>query len=275
MALCPMCQHVLPEEPVRHCPNCGASVEAAPTPLPASPPPVPPFVPPAAGWGEPPRSGQEGHTWEDRHRIGLLTALVETTKDVLLQPTSFFRAMPRQGGMGSPLLYAVLIGWAGLVAAAFYQALFHSLVGPGALPFGDRPELTAMVGWVEGWGGFVAQVVFGGVFVAISTFVAAGILHLFLLLLGGAREGFEATFRVVSFAQATSILFLVPFCGQLIGFVWAIVLYVIGLAEAHRIGYGRSAAATLLPLVLLCCCCAGFVFMFASALAGIAGTAVQ
>jgi hypothetical protein len=194
---------------------------------------------------------------------------------VLTQPTAFFRAMPRQGGMGSPLLYAVLIGWVGLVVAAFYQALFRSIVGPNMLPFGDRPELTAVMGLVEGWGGFVAQVVFGGLFVVIGVFVGAGILHLFLLLLGGAREGFEATFRVVSFAQATSVLFLVPLCGQPIAFVWTLVLYVIGLAEAHRISHGRAAAATLLPLLLVCCCCAGLAFMFASALAGIAGTAVQ
>jgi hypothetical protein len=76
---------------------------------------------------------------------------------------------------------------------------------------------------------------------------------------------------VVSFSQATSILFLVPFCGQLVGGVWCLVLYVLGLAEAHQIGHGKAAAAVLLPILLVCCCCAALAFLFAGAIAGLAG----
>ena len=212
-----------------------------------------------------------GIPWDQRDRIGLFSALVETTRQVLAGPGAFFRAMPVSGGLGSPLLYAVLIGWAGLAVAAFYQAIFRSVVGSSWGAFGDRPEVAAMLGWVEGWAGCVAQVVFGGVLVVIGVFVAAGIIHLVLLLLGGARRDFEATFRVVSFAQATSILFLVPFCGQLIGGIWSLVLYVLGLAEAHQIGHGKAAPAVLLPLVLLCCCCASLGFLFAGAVASLMG----
>jgi hypothetical protein len=197
---------------------------------------------------------------------------VETTRQVLTGPGAFFRAMPLSGGLGSPLLYAVVIGWIGLLATAFYQAVFRSIVGSSFRTFGsDRPELAALLGFVEGWAGFVAQAVFGGVFVVIGVFLAAGILHLMLLLLGGARRDFEATFRVVSFSQATSVVFLVPFCGQLVGAIWCLVLYVLGLAAAHEIGHGRAAAAVLLPIALVCCCCAALAVVFAGALAGLAG----
>jgi hypothetical protein len=47
---------------------------------------------------------------------------VETTRQVLTRPSAFFRTMPVTGGLGSPLLYGVLLGWIGL-AAAFYQAI--------------------------------------------------------------------------------------------------------------------------------------------------------
>lgn len=269
MALCPHCHHALPDEDASSCPNCGADprLAAAPPPLPpslGSPAPAPP--PP----GGAPRSASI--PWEDRDRTGLLTALLETTRDVLTRPGEFFRAMPVSGGLGSPLLYAVLVGWAGLVAAALYQAVFRSVVGPGWGGFGaERPEVAAALAWIEGWGGFVAQAVFGGVFVVIGVFVAAGVLHLMLLLLGGAKRDFEATFRVVSFSQATSVLLLVPFCGQFVAGVWCLVLYVVGLSQAHGIGGGRAAAAVLLPLALLCCCCAALSFLFAGAIAGLAG----
>jgi hypothetical protein len=45
----------------------------------------------------------------------------------------------------------------------------------------------------------------------------------------------------------------------------------IGLSQAHGIGGGRAAAAVLLPLALLCCCCAALSFLFAGAIAGLAG----
>lgn len=270
MALCPHCHHAVPDPPVGPCPNCGGDVRAGgppPLPRPAGPAPEAPSLPPSA----PRPTAAPGIAWDERDRIGLLGALVETTRQVLTRPGAFFRAMPVTGGLGSPLLYAVVIGWLGLVASAFYQAVFRSVVGSSWGALGDRPELATLLGWVEGWAGFVAQVVFGGGFVVIGVFLAAGILHLLLLLLGGARRDFEATFRVVSFAQATSILFLVPFCGQLVGGVWCLVLYVLGLAEAHRIGHGKAAAAVLLPLVLVCCCCAALAFVFAGAIAGLTG----
>jgi hypothetical protein len=275
MALCPHCRHAVPDPPSGVCPNCGGDLQVSGPPPAGGPPPLPSApggtAPPDVGRRAPSaRSLAGGIPWDQRDRIGLFSARVETTRQVLAEPGAFFRAMPVAGGLGSPLLYAVLIGWVGLVAAAFYQAIFRSVMGSSWGAFGDRPEVAAVLGWVEGWAGFVAQVVFGGVFVVIGVFVAAGIIHLMLLLLGGARRDFEATFRVVSFAQATSILALIPFCGQLVGGIWSLVLYVLGLAQAHQIGHGKAAAAVLLPLVLVCCCCAAGAFLFAGAIAGLA-----
>ena len=64
---------------------------------------------------------------------------------------------------------------------------------------------------------------------------------------------------------------MVPFCGQFVAVLWLIALYVIGLAEAHRIGHGKAAAAVLLPIVLLCCCCAAVIGL----VMGAAGLATQ
>jgi hypothetical protein len=205
-----------------------------------------------------------------------VAVFVVTTREVLLRPTGFFQRMPVTGGLGEPLLYAVAAGWIGLAAAALYQAIWVSIVGRSSLPYGlDAGELAQVLDFLESWVGLAAQLVLGGISVAITVFVASGILHVMLLLLGGARRGFEATFRVVCYAQATALLlviplFLIPFCGLAVG-AWCLVLYVIGLAGAHRIGYGQSLAAVLLPLVVLCCCCVGLAVSFAGALASLAG----
>lgn len=265
MALCWNCQNPLPETPVDRCPVCGVELGLAAVEIGAVPPPSGvPELPPAAPGGTP---------WDERDRVGIVTALVDTTRLVLTRPAEFFRSLPVSGGIGAPLLYAVIVGWLGVVAASLYQAIFRSIVGSSLAALGDRPELAAMIGWAESWVGFVAQLVFGPVFVAIGVFIAAGIIHVMLLLLGGARNGFEATFRVVCFSQATSVVLIVPFCGQLIAPLWTLVVDVIGLAEAHRIGHGKAAAAVLLPIVLLCCCCAGVALVFAGALASLVGHA--
>ena len=82
------------------------------------PPPVPP------GW---PASGA-GIPWDRREELGFVSALVETTKEVLTGPSDFFRRMPVAGGIGSPLLYAVVIGYLGLLLSVVYSAVFLPIV---------------------------------------------------------------------------------------------------------------------------------------------------
>ena len=291
MVLCPYCAATVPEPTPPTCPSCGAVLtgdveETAPSIGPATepgasggPPPLPLAPAPFPGAAVPPAGqGRPGSAWDERGRLGFVPAFVETTRQVLTSPTDFFRRMPTAGGLGGPLLYAVTAGWIGLVAAALYQSVWVSIVGPSVLPFGiEREEFARVLAFMESWAGLVAQVVFGGVSVTIGVFVTAGILHLMLLLLGAGQKTFEATFRAVSFAQAPMVLFvipvfLVPGCGALVA-IWSLVLYVIGLSEAHQIGRGRAVAAVLLPLVALCCCCAGFAFTLAGAIASLAGHA--
>lgn len=263
MTTCPICQQPLPAPGAPRCPSCGADL----TPERGGPPPLDVRADPAEGWGGAPPAGSS-IPWQERERIGLVSALVETTRSVLMTPSEFYARLPVSGGMGSSILYGVIVGWLGLIAAAFYQALFNTLVGPRSLPFGDRANLGPLLMFTEGWGTFLIQAVFGGVFIVIGMFIAAGIFHLLLLLLGGARRDFEATLQVVAYSHATSVLMLLPFCGGLIGSVWALVLYIMGLAKVHEIGHGKAAAAVLLPVLLCCCCLVGGITLAVMGLAG-------
>jgi hypothetical protein len=275
MALCPICEHPLPETSPGRCPNCGADVVDVGAPGSDAPPPLTPLLVPALPPGS--SAGGEGTPWDDRERLGFLAALIETTRQVLTAPTAFFRAMPVASGIGSPLLYGVILGWLGAIATGLYQALFHSIVGTSPFEALARlidpnavPSASPLSGFLEGWAGFLGQVFFGGVLAAVGILIYAAVLHLALLLLGGAARGFEATLRVVSFSQAVCVVFLLPFCGQLVGAVWAFVLYVIGIAQAQRIGYGKAIAGVLLPLVVLCCCCGAFFLVIFIGAAGLA-----
>jgi len=227
MSLCPRCQQPLPDPPERFCPHCGAEL----SPVVRSTP------------------------WEQRDRIGLVSALVETTQQVLTRPTAFFRAMPVTGGIGGPLFYGVIVGYAGLVAAGIYGAIFQAVAGPRLFDLPHRAELERFLPYLQGGMGLVFQIVLGPLLIAAGLFISSAILHLLLMLFGGAPRGFEATFRVRCYAEAASLFRLVPFCGMPIFVIFSLVLTIVGLSEAHGIGRGRATAAVLLPLFFLCCCC--------------------
>jgi hypothetical protein len=79
--------------------------------------------------------------------------------------------------------------------------------------------------------------------------------------------------RVVAYSMgATSLLHILPVCGAFLAAVWAIVAYIIGLAQAHEIPTGKAAAAVLIPVAVCCVIFALFyaaiVAVFLGALAG-------
>ncbi len=202
-----------------------------------------------------------------------MAALVETTTAVLLGPTDFFRRMPVTGGIGAPFGYAVVVGYAGLLAQAIYQALFRIGFGSVIAGLGRRGEVGQLLSLLQGGVGFMVQVILGPIIVTMGLFLGAGLYHVVLLLLGGARRDFEATFRVVAYGHAASALLVLPFCGSLVAIVWWAVVLVIGFAEAHGIGRGKSLAAVLLPIVFACCCCGALAGLVGLGLGGIASLA--
>lgn len=214
----------------------------------------PPPAPPSPLTRPQPRPGTP---WEDRGRIGFVSALVETTLRVLTKPSSFFASMPVAGGIGGPLLYGILVGTLGVVVAALYREIFQALLGSTVAGLGSSDELRRIMPFLMGGFGLVLQVVFAPIFVTLGLFIVTAVVHVFLLMLGGARRGFEATFRVMCYSEAAAVLNVVPLCGGLISGAYFLVLAIIGIAGAHGIGKGTAAAAVLLPLVFLCCCCAG------------------
>src|SRR5438874_649003 len=225
----------------------------APTPPPSAPPPsaILTTTPATAGSETPPT--RNGLPWDERQTKGLLNAFIETLQMVLRKPVAAFTAMKREGGLGEPLLYAVIGGTFGGVFAVTYNFALRLFT-----PFGDRQGAVAHLFGGLGW---IFLLVLTPLFVAIGMFVASAILHVCLMIVGGAKQSFETTFRVVCFAEGSaSPLLVIPFCGGLITGIWKIVLYCIGLARAHETDTGRAVIAVLLPLIV---CCGGIIFLIA------------
>jgi hypothetical protein len=221
--------------------------EFAAAPAAAGPPPpagatsaITPSATPA------PRSGLP---WDQRQEKGFFNAFIETLQMVLTKPGIAFTAMKREGGLAEPLLYALTGGSFGAVIYFIYNFVFRSLA---LFPNRHNPlaDLLGGLGWI-------VLVILAPVFVVIGTFIGSAILHLCLMLVGGAKQSFEATFRVICFAGGSvNPLLVIPLCGGLIVGVWKVVLYCIGLSRAHEADTGRAVLAVFLPLIV--CCGGGF-----------------
>jgi hypothetical protein len=189
-------------------------------------------------------SGTEGlllPPWERRERYGFLNGLYLTVKDVLLTPGTFFQRMPTQVGLAQPLYFALVLG----VVAAFFGWMW-SLAGSSLQMFvaDDLEEI------VKGPLYTFLAFLFSPVTVAVLVFLKAGLIHLMLMLVGGNKLGFEATFRVSAYGEAASILALLPFCGGVLGVLWGLFITIVGLYSIHETDPWRAVLAVVAPMVL-------------------------
>jgi hypothetical protein len=152
-------------------------------------------------------------------------------------PRRFFAALPPVGSLGAAVLYYLSIG----IPVAGVQ-LFWTMLRGGA----DDATVTATFGqWAP-----LADFLFSPVYLLISLFLSAGVVHLLLKLFGGAGGDYGMTTRVFAYAYSPQILGIVPVLGSIAGFVWMVVIAIIGVRAAHRTTAARAAAAVLIPLFI-------------------------
>ena len=212
--------------------------------------PVVPPVQPGAAPTSTTVAARTGLPWEHRKERGFFNAFIETLTMVLTRPAEAFSVMKREGGLGEPLIYALIGGCLGGIVSALFSLGLQSI---GL--FSDKNNgLAAMAGMGIGFGSIIL-VPLG---IVIFLFIWSGLAHLCLMIFGGANQPFETTFRVFAFTQGSAgPLQIIPLCGGLISGVWAIVCNCIGLARAQETDTGRALLAVLSPLIVCC----GFVFV--------------
>jgi hypothetical protein len=210
--------------------------------------------------------------WERRKEIGLFKAYWSTVKKSLSDPTKFFDSVPGEGGLESPLIYGMISVCVGIVFTVLYQVLFQSLGLFAQMMMAHSRELMFGAGL---YGAIALGMVLGSPILAfIDLFIYSGILHLFVMMVGANKKGFEATFRAYAYSQGMQLLRVVPILGSLAGLVWFYILYIHGLKKLQSCTTGKAAAAAFLPLVLCCGLMILLIFGFAI-LGGILATSMQ
>ncbi len=225
--------------------------------IPPPPPPPPPFIPVPPSVAPIP--------WEDPSRPPA-EALIETVKLFVTDMTQGFRRMPVGGDIARPLLYAVIVGSIGPIVAQIYSLFLpNPILGMLQERFAGQPG-SGLFARSAATGLF--GIVFVPVAVVIGLFIGAGIIHVCLMVVGGANSGFIATFRVMCYASTAQLAQVVPLIGWLVALVFTGVLEVKGLEIAHRTTVGKAIAALLIPAAVCCVCAALFLATLGAAFFG-------
>jgi hypothetical protein len=261
---CPNCGAERIEGAV-YCNNCGRPFESK---KPDSEPegtkpersgePIKPVFP-----AEPPPSDSDEErkyvAWEDREHRGFFEALWETWKESVFYPERFFAKLPFRGGLGNPLLFAIIVGWIGIGVYQIYGIFWTSAWGGFLSKFAEMEDFAIQTG-IQSFISFL-QIIAAPFFIIIGLFILSGIYHLIFLIFGWGKRDFEATFRALAYAEGAAIFLIVPFCGGIISFVWGIVLAIIGLKHMQKTTAGKAALVYFLPVMVCCCLLVGFVIV--------------
>jgi hypothetical protein len=168
----------------------------------------------------------------------MVVAFAETWRGAALHPRTFFASLPPRD-TGAAVLYYLVIG----ITAAALQLFWQVMLPPLDVAWLGIPDPAARMSPLVNF-------LLSPLYLLGSLLVAAGATHLLVLALVPHQQGFATTVRVFAYAYSPALLAVIPRLGPLVGFVWMIVLAVIGLREAHRTGTGRATTAVLLPLVV-------------------------
>lgn len=200
-----------------------------------------------------------GPAWEQRQQLGMWKAIVGTVKAVLTLPAQTFATMKREGGIGSPLLFWLITGGVCLAIGQVYSVLLQGAMTSAMTASGgaSAQQAAAMFGMNAAVGAF--SIVWMPIAFLIGLFIQTGLTHLTLMMLKGANQPFETTFRVMAYAfGATATLHLIPLCGSTVAGLWGLVAVCIGLGPAHGTTTGKGVAATLIPFGVCCLAVFGF-----------------
>jgi hypothetical protein len=206
--------------------------------------------------------------WETWREVGRLRAFWETWKQAMSNPVAFFRRVPKQGNFVLPMYYGIICQSLAIILMWAYQAGFHAIptLMNMTADFGGYGPWTMDMSWPSMMILVTALVVIAPVFAVAGLFCTSAIYHVCLMVLGGARHGFEGTFRAVCYGSSAQGLSVIPMIGSVVAGVWSLVLTVIGIKEIHQTNYVRAILAVVLPVVICC----GFIILVVAALFGAA-----
>ena len=247
---------------IKYCPYCGAPFDEASEMTQI----MPAREPDDSGQSQPPPSEQPPLyyvPWEDKKTLGFLGALFETWKESCFNPGKFFEKMPVKGGIGNPLIYALIMGFIGMIFQVTYSQMFSQFFDITKwMPSMSRSfdyDFVELNRKIQSYSNVFSLFIFPFVATA-GFFIWSGIIHLLMTMFGWKKHDYESSFRIVAYSEGPAFFRVIPLFGDIVAPIWQIVLTVIGISKVHKVSVGKAILVVILPAFLFCACCCGLIF---------------
>ena len=230
------------------CPKCGYSKQLADDRIPpgvrwATCPRCKERFDFTLGWSGAKRQGRIPPPWERRGETGLRDGILQTAKHATFSPRAFFRHTAVEGGLRDPLAFGILFGSIGLMLELFWQLL----TGDGTL---SSVQMDCVADYGTGLV-FLGSAILCPLAATVMICVTSLLAHLLLSVVGGGKNGFEATFRAVCYSQAAQSWAIIPYVGGFVATFWVVGVLLVALREIHGVSYARVVIAFLIPAVVV------------------------
>lgn len=172
---------------------------------------------------------------------------IDTWKKVITSPSAFYESMPKEGGYGEPLKFAlinfIVLGIGSAIMTILYNLIGFSLPSNVSL-MGTSTTIATKITIMS----VISDIIVTPIIGIIGLFISGVILFILFKIVGGSGS-YEGTVRILSYSSAVSLLAWIPLIG-ILAVLYGIFLDIIGGKSVHNISTLRSAIAVLLPFVL-------------------------
>lgn len=146
--------------------------------------------------------------WKDRGKLGFVTAVWQTIKQVLFKPADFFENLEIGKSYLEPLYFYLNICIPVGIINIVYEILFNK---------GKSVPQNLLILFLS----------------PLVIFIVTAIMHVGVLLLRG-KGGFKGAFNILAYSSSTNIFSIIPFIGVFISAIWSIVVGIIGYKRVHK-----------------------------------------
>ena len=181
-----------------------------------------------------------GVPWEDPE-VGFPEDLGRTWIESITSPVSFFQRMEPEAPLARAVLYFLIMA----VGAALFSLLWGLAGSAPELPPQAADVMDLDPRGIQLFGFFLSP--FANL---ILLGLAAVSVHLFVRLLTDSSRPLLATTRVICYASGPALFTLVPWAGEIAGWIGSAILLTIGIREVHGTTTGRATLTVLFPFML-------------------------
>jgi hypothetical protein len=143
-----------------------------------------------------------------------LGTVIAQAKQVITDPGTFYRKMPKSGGFGEPIIFVVVMG--ALAGAVFGVLSIIGLTGAGAAGLG--------------------AIIFAPIALTIGSFISAAIMFVIWKLMGS-PEDYQTAYRCMAYATAIlpviAIVSIIPYLGTVVRTAWGVWLVITASTAVH------------------------------------------